>query len=754
MGIPALSVCAILAIVPLLWLPELPSPYTVWVMVAGGIVIAAWQNHRVKYAGITLLFCAWGILAAQESVWPMQHLTTGAVQAEVELTATDGATLHQGNIRSVDGKRWWASTGVTLYGNYLPQKSCAGQRWTMTLRLRPAHGELNDGGYDSQRSAFAQHQTLSGRFTRAELVDGRCSLRAQYLMSLQNRLSAYRWGAVILGLGMGERLDVPREIKDLMRETGTLHLMAISGLHIALAASLVWLLARGLQFLLPSHRVHWQMPLLAGLCFAAFYAWLTGLQPPALRTAIALAVLAMLRLAARQWSPWQVWVCCIAAILISDPLAVLSQSLALSAFAVAALIFWFQWLPLPDWQRARRIRPLLNLLHLQFGMLMLLMPLQVLIFHGFSISSLVANLFAVPLVTFVSVPLILLGMLLHLLPLAALESVVWFAADKSLAWLFWLLMRLPDGWQNVDQRWQYTTLLPWLSIIAWRFRAWKTLPAVCLAGSVLLAFPLWRTAKSESWTLHMLDVGQGLAMVIERQGKAILYDTGLAWPGGDSAQRLIIPWLRWHHLRPEGVILSHEHLDHAGGLASLQKTWPDVWVRSPLRQAGHRPCFRGQRWQWQGLTFSVHWPPENYPAQGNNRSCVVKVGDGKQSVLLTGDIEAQAEQAMLSHYWRYLTSTLIQVPHHGSNTSSSLPLVQRVEGQIALDSAARYNAWRFPSTKVVRRYRKEGYIWHDTPHSGQISVTFSQHRWQIQRVRDEYLPRWYHQWFGAPGDNG
>lgn len=666
MGISALSICAILAIIPLLWLPELPSPYAVWVMVAGGLALAAWQNSRMKYAGMTLLFCAWGILAAQESVWPMQHLTTGAVQAEVELTATDGATQHQGSILSVNGKRWWASTGVTLYGNYLPQKACAGQRWSVTLRLRPAHGELNDGGYDSQRSAFARHQTLSGRFTRAEIVDGRCSLRAQYLMSLQNRLSAYRWGAVILGLGMGERLEVPREIKDLMRETGTLHLMAISGLHIALAASLVWLLARGLQFLLPSHRVHWKMPLLAGLFFAAFYAWLTGLQPPALRTIIALAVLALLRITGRQWSPWQVWSCCIAAILINDPLAVLSQSLVLSAFAVAALIFWFQWLPLPDWNWTRRMRPLLNLIYLQVGMLLLLMPLQVLIFHGFSFSSLVANLFAVPLVTFVSVPLILLGMLLHLLPLAAVESAIWFAADKSLAGLFWLLMRLPDGWQNVDQRWQIMALLPWLSIIAWRFRAWKTVPAICLAGSVLLTFPLWRAEKSESWTLHMLDVGQGLSMVIERQGKAILFDTGLAWPGGDSAQRLIIPWLRWHHLRPEGVILSHEHLDHAGGLASLQKAWPDIWVRSPLRRTGHRPCFRGQKWEWQGLTFTVHWPPENYPAQGNNHSCVVKVDDGEQSVLLTGDIEVQAEQAMLSHYWRHLRATLIQVPHHAA----------------------------------------------------------------------------------------
>ncbi|HIE5562213.1 TPA: ComEC family protein [Enterobacter kobei] len=754
MGIPALCICAILAIAPLLWLPELPSRYTVWIMLAGGVVLGTCQNVRLKYVGTALLFCAWGLLAAQESVWPMQHLTTRAVQAEVEITATDGATQHQGKIRTVNGRRWWASTGVTLYGNYLPQRACAGQRWAMMLRLKPAHGELNDGGYDPQRSAIARHQTLSGRFTHAELVDGHCSLRAQYLMSLQNRLSDYRWGAVILGLGMGERLDVPREIKDLMRETGTLHLMAISGLHITLAASLVWLLARAIQFIFPSHRVHWQMPLLVGLFFAAFYAWLTGLQPPALRTVIALAVLAALRIGSRQWSPWQVWCCCVAAILISDPLAILSESLLLSAFAVAALIFWFQWLPLPRWQWARRIRPLLNLIYLQVGMLVLLMPLQVLIFHGFSISSLVANLFAVPIVTFVSVPLILLGMLLHLLPLGGMESAIWFAADKSLAGLFWLLMRLPDGWQSVDQRWQYMTLLPWLIIIGWRLRAWKTVPAVCLAGSLLLAFPLWRTAKSDAWTLHMLDVGQGLAMVIERQGKAILFDTGLAWPGGDSAQRLIIPWLRWHHLRPDGVILSHEHLDHPGGLASLQKAWPEMWVRSPLRLAGHRPCFRGQSWRWQGLTFTVHWPLENDPARGNNRSCVVKVDDGEQSILLTGDIEAPAEQAMLSHYWQHLTSTLIQVPHHGSNTSSSLALVQRVEGNIALDSAARYNAWRFPSANVVRRYRKEGYIWQDTPHSGQISVTFSQHRWQIRRLRDQFLPRWYHQWFGAPVDNG
>lgn len=581
MGIHVISMCAILAIIPLYWLPVLPDLHIVWLLIAAGVALSVQKRKWLRFSGLALLFMCWGILAAQESVWPMNHLTKAPQQAEVVITATDGATMHQGRIISLNGERVWAAMGVSLYGNYLPQNVCVGQRWAMTLRLRAVHGELNDGGYDSQKNAFARHQTLSGRFTHAEIVDARCSLRSQYLTSLQNTLSAYQWGPVILGLGMGERLSVSREIKNLMRETGTMHLMAISGLHIALAASVIWFLARGIQFFLPGRWIIWQIPLLTGLIFAAFYAWLTGLQPPALRTVMALVVLAALKMGGRQWSPWQVWLTCVAAILFFDPLAVLSQSLALSAFAVAALIFWYQWLPLPHWQRGRCLRPLVTLLYLQVGMLLLLLPLQVLIFHGFSLSSLVANLFAVPLVTFISVPLILLGMFLHLFPVATLESIVWLAADKSLAGLFWLLMRLPNGWQDVDERWQYLTLLPWLLIIGWRFRAFSAVPAVCLAGSVVMAFPLWHRIKTDSWSLHMLDVGQGLAMVIERHGKAILYDTGLAWPGGDSAQQLIIPWLRWHHLRPEGVILSHEHLDHAGGLASLKAAWPAMWIRTP-----------------------------------------------------------------------------------------------------------------------------------------------------------------------------
>lgn len=754
MSLTALSICLILAMLPLLWLPALPDLPLIQAIAATGAVCAWFRFRPARLTGFWLLFFAWGVLAGKAILWPTTHLTQGQQNAEVIITASDGETMHQAKIIRSNGKRLFPAAGVKLYGSTLPHTGCAGQRWQMTLKLRPVHGQLNEGGFDSQRHALAQHLPLTGRVIQAQVLDASCSLRARYLTSLSKTLTAYQWGAVILGLGMGERLAVSTETNTLMRETGTAHLMAISGLHIALAASAIWLLVRGVQFFLPAHRIGWRSPLVAGFCFATFYAWLTGMQPPALRTVVSLAVCLALQLSGRRWSSWQVWLLCVAAILLVDPLAVLSQSLLLSAFAVAALIFWFQWLPAPWPGLPKALQAVVNLLHLQLGMLLLLLPLQVMIFHGVSLSSLVANLVAVPLVTFVAVPLILLGMFAHLVTLTSVESGLWMATDSVLGLLFGFLDALPKGWIGIDKRWTWLAMVPWLAIISWRMRFWRFSPAICLVVMTLFTFPLWRTRNDDGWALHMLDVGQGLAMVIERQGRAVLYDTGPAWPGGDSAQQHIVPWLRWHHLRPEGVILSHEHLDHAGGLETLRKTWPDMWIRSPLRENDHLPCFRGERWQWQGLTFTAHWPVDEVRWRGNNRSCVVKVDDGVHSVLLTGDIEAEGEKAMVSHHWQFLTSTLIQVPHHGSNTSSTMPLIQRVNGRLALVSASRFNAWRLPSVKVANRYRKEGYQWFSTPQSGQITVTFSAQGWQIQRLRYQYFRRWYHQWFGVSGDNG
>ncbi|EOE6856110.1 ComEC family protein [Cronobacter sakazakii] len=748
-SLPALSLCVMAGLSPLLFLPSLPGIAQIAVITIASTLMLFLRHSAVRFLALALLFFCWGLLAARQVTLPYDLLTTKTHQVEAVITGTDGATEHHIKIYRADGKGWFPAPGVVLRDSYLPKKACAGQRWLMTLRLRPVHGQLNEGGFDSQRYALSQHLPLTGRVVSAQLLEDSCSFRARYLASFSHHMAAFNWQPVILALGFGERMALTDDVKRLLRETGTAHLMAISGLHIGFAGTLGWALARLLQLLLPARRLGYRFPLLAMLIAAALYTWLSGSNPPAIRTLIALSAWCALRLCGRQWTPRQVWMCCVAAILFFDPVSILSESLWLSAFAVAALIFWYQWVPL---RAEGKWRPLKSLLHLQCGMTLLLLPLQLLLFHGLSLTSLLANLIAVPVITFVVVPLVLLSMVLDLAHLAWLEHYAGLLADRSLALLFWLLRELPPGWLSLDQRYQWITLAPWLIIIALRVGWHRISPATCGISLGLLTWPFWQKTADDVWRLHMLDIGHGLAIVIERHGRAILYDSGNAWPGGDSAQQTIIPWLRWHHLKPEGVIISHEHLDHRGGLESLTSTWPTMWIRSSLHWAGHIPCVKGSHWRWQGLIFTVHWPPEGYQERGNNRSCVVKVDDGEHSILLTGDIEASAELAMLKNQWQPLQADILQVPHHGSRTSSTPTLLSVVNGKAALASASRYNAWRLPSAKVVKRYQQHRYQWFDTAHAGQLSVSFSSGQWKIEGLREQISPRWYHEWFGSPAE--
>ena len=753
MRLPQLACCTLLGILPLLILPELPPVGAIKLSLPGLIALTFCGRAGRAVCLTGLLFC-WGVFAAWQVVLPAENLPGKNRHIEMVLTQTDGQTTHQGEITHLEGKLAFPRIGIVLYGSYLPQPPCVGQRWRMTVSMRAVHGQLNDGGFDSQRYALSQNRPLTGRIIDAQPLDTDCSLRARFLTSLQTTLADYPWRDVMLALGMGERLSVAPEIKTLMQQTGTSHLMAISGLHIALGASLGWLLIRSIQFFLPGWLINWRLPLIAALLTGLAYAMLTGMQPPALRTVVAAAIWYALRLRGRQWTGWEVWLCCLAAIVFIDPLAVLSDSLWLSAYAVGVLIFWYQWLPLPAVFFPRFLRPLASLIHLQLGLLLLLTPLQIMLFHGVSITSLLANAVAVPVVTFIAVPLILLAMFLHLWAPAVVEMVVWSGADHVMALVFGYLRLLPAGWLNIGAAWFGVSLLPWLVLILWRLHGWWRFPALWLSLAMLLSFPLWRKTPQDRWQVTMLDVGQGLALVIAKGDKALLYDTGLAWPDGDSGEQLIIPWLRWHGLTLQGIILSHDHLDHRGGLRSVQQAWPQAWIRSPLGWEGHQSCMRGESWQWQGLTFRALWPLPGKEQKGNNASCVVRVNDGRNSILLTGDIEIPAEMAMISRFWQSFASTIIQVPHHGSSTSSGMALIQRVSGLAALASASRYNAWRLPSSKVKARYLQHQYAWFDTPHQGQITVTFSANGWKIEGLRDQLLPRWYHQWFGETRDNG
>ncbi|MBV8043263.1 ComEC/Rec2 family competence protein, partial [Pluralibacter sp.] len=264
MRLPSLAVCVIGGISPLVVLPSLPGVAIIGVLTLFACLLAFLRKPVLRYTGVTLLCFCWAVLSAQQVIWPVQRLTGNAQTVDVIIRSTDGQTVHQGDIVSHRGKRLFPAPAISLFGGPLTPSVCAGQRWRMTIRARVVHGQLNDGAFDAQRYAFSRHSILSGAILSATPLDASCSWRARYLASLQQTLAPFSWRLVIIALGMGERLSLPPEVKAIMQQTGTMHLMAISGLHIALGALLGSLLVRGVQRLLPGRWINWRLPLAAG----------------------------------------------------------------------------------------------------------------------------------------------------------------------------------------------------------------------------------------------------------------------------------------------------------------------------------------------------------------------------------------------------------------------------------------------------------------------------------------------------------
>jgi competence protein ComEC len=644
----------------------------------------------------------------------------------------------------------------------------AGERWRLPVRLYAPHGLSNPGGFDYELWLFEQGvgatgNVRAGRATQIRRLDVGVDYPVQQLRQwlrdrIHMRLGDSRAAGVVAALCVGDQAGISREDWDLFRTTGIAHLVAISGVHLTMLA---WLAAAIVRRTWPRSTVlalalaapH--AARIAGVVVALAYAMLAGWGVPAQRTVFMVAVAGLTPLLGLRW-PWPLTLGAAALVVtLLDPWALLQPGFWLSFVAVALLMLQSneaeraypavaadpaaaialaagiaaptpmqEALPLPTPGAATRSlglalwRSIRSALYTQAVATLGLAPLSLLFFHQLALVGFVANIVAIPLVTLLITPLVLLGCLV-----APLWTVAAWLVDLQSSWLA-LLAGLPMA------SWQPPTAPVWAQALALVGALVILLPAprsLRLTGLPLLLPVLWApltVPASGHFELLGADVGQGQAVLVRTRHHSLLYDAGAQYSrDSDAGERVLVPLLRGLGIAPlDLLVLSHRDSDHVGGARAVladvgaRDFTSSLEVDHPLLAGrAHRRCLAGQRWTWDGVNFEVLHPTErDYERYGaghlrsNGLSCVLRVDDGQRSALLLGDVERSQELELVERSAPSLHVDVMLVAHHGSRTSSDPIFLDYVMPRWGLIQAGSHNRYGHPAEDVVERLLDHG----------------------------------------------
>ncbi len=604
-----------------------------------------------------------------------------------------------------------------------------GQTWQFAVRLKRVHAMRNFGVSDYSMLLFQKGIVATGSIKdEAKLLSQPSKFNIDYwryriINAIRQAIGDQPSMGILIGLAVGERQWISQEQRQVLAKTGTAHLIAISGLHVGLIAALTfilfWILRRVFR-LYPNFLTRFiPAPLFAvvlSLFAATCYALLAGFTLPTQRALIMLTIAALAILFARNIAISRILVLTLFAVLIWDPLSVLSAGFWLSFGAVTIILY-----ALSNRNEARLSalsRWGLGSWRTQWAVTLGLIPIVLAIFGYVSLTSLVANTIAIPWVSFVIVPLTLLGTILILVEptlgglLLELAANIFDALWVSISWL----ADLPIWQQHTPPLWSVIVAMGGVAILLLP----RGFPARWIGIFWLLPLFLIPPAKpkdGEVW-LDLLDVGQGLSAVIRTKNSVLVYDTGPKFCSGfNTGEAVIVPFLRAQGIaKIDKLVISHRENDHIGGMASVLE---NLAVTEVL--IGNN-CQKGKNWQIDGVHFQILHPPANYAAKKtNDHSCILKVSATGGTILLPGDIEKPSEKYLVKHSNKQLRSDILIVPHHGSKTSSTEAFLNAVNPKIALFSVGYKNRFGHPKPKVLEAYRKRNVTIWQTVEKGGIS---------------------------------
>lgn len=599
----------------------------------------------------------------------------------------------------------------------------AAERLELEVRLRRPRGFANPGGSDNDARMLREGIGASGyvRSSRSLGRDWRDCLARPVLVArgavadaIREELGARPAAGIVAGLSVGLQDALDREQWRQLARTGTSHLMAISGLHIAMVAAIVAWLGGRLQ--------RWRqrrgatgatrdVAVAAGAVAAALYSALAGWSVPTQRTLIMIALAATALRLRRHAGFTDGLAACAGIVLLLDPLALLAPGFWLSFGAVAVILF-------VTTGHLRRPHALAGYLHVQGAVTLGLVPVLAASFGQLSLVSAVVNLAAIPLYTFLIVPCVLVASACVLVAPAvggALLRAVAAVIDGT-----WPLIAVPAQWPA--SAWAVAGLSPfaWCVLLVGTIAALAPLPARgrWAGACMVVAACLWRPPPLPPGTagIAVLDVGQGLAVVVETRSHALVFDAGPAFrSGADAGQTVVVPYLQYRGLRSiDRLVVSHDDDDHKGGAASVAAAvsvgrvvaGPSVEALARVAPLDGR-CRRGERWTWDGVEFEWLHPGPAPHERDNDSSCVLMVVAGEHRALLTGDVEAEAEAEMLAA-GALRAVDIVVAPHHGSRTSSTAAFVAAVRPRWVVFTVGHRNRWRFPAQAVVERWQGTG----------------------------------------------